>query len=90
VLTSFSTSTAKKHTSSVVPVERIERAILLIRGHKVMLDRDLAELYGVVFPLQIGGTRGILFLWERRDAVIRLVATSKNSNKSLQTIDLPA
>ena len=32
---------------SVVPVERIERAILSIRGEKVMLDDDLAELYGV-------------------------------------------
>ena len=30
-----------------IPVERIERIILLIRGHKVMLDRDLAALYGV-------------------------------------------
>ncbi len=27
--------------------ERIERKILLIRGQKVMLDADLAELYGV-------------------------------------------
>lgn len=33
--------------SSLVPVERIEKAIYLIRGEKVMLDRDLAELYGV-------------------------------------------
>jgi hypothetical protein len=32
---------------SLVPVERIERAILSIRGEKVMLDSDLAELYGV-------------------------------------------
>ena len=30
-----------------VPIERIESAILFIRGHKVMLDRDLAALYGV-------------------------------------------
>jgi len=30
-----------------IPAERIERSILLIRGQKVMLDRDLAELYGV-------------------------------------------
>ncbi len=37
----------KKCANSLVPVERIERAILLIRGHKVMLDRDLAELFGV-------------------------------------------
>jgi hypothetical protein len=32
---------------SLIPVERIERSILLIRGQKVMLDRDLAHLYGV-------------------------------------------
>jgi len=31
----------------LIPAERIEKAILLIRGHKVMMDRDLAELYGV-------------------------------------------
>ena len=31
----------------LVPAERIERSILLIRGQKVLLDRDLAELYGV-------------------------------------------
>jgi hypothetical protein len=30
-----------------IPMERIEKAILLIRGHKVMLDADLATLYGV-------------------------------------------
>jgi len=28
-----------------IPVERIEQAILLIRGQKVMLDADLAKLY---------------------------------------------
>ena len=33
--------------SSLIPVERIERAIFLIRGQKVMFDRDLAELYEV-------------------------------------------
>jgi phage regulator Rha-like protein len=31
----------------VIPIERIERSILLIRGEKVMLDADLAEIYGV-------------------------------------------
>ena len=30
-----------------VPTELIEQKILLIRGHRVMLDTDLAELYGV-------------------------------------------
>jgi hypothetical protein len=38
---------ATKDKKSLVPVEQIENAILLIRGQKVMLDRDLAELYGV-------------------------------------------
>ena len=32
---------------AVIPVERIERLIFLIRGQKVMLDYDLADLYGV-------------------------------------------
>ena len=31
----------------MIPVERIENKILLIHGHKVMLDVDLAELYNV-------------------------------------------
>ena len=33
--------------SSLIPAERIERRILLLRGQRVMLDFDLAELYGV-------------------------------------------
>jgi hypothetical protein len=33
--------------SSLILVERIEKAIYLIRNEKVMLDRDLADLYGV-------------------------------------------
>jgi hypothetical protein len=32
---------------SIIPAERIEHYILLIRGHKVMLDSDLAKLYAV-------------------------------------------
>ena len=41
---------AKKSTiteSPIVPVERIESRIYFIRGEKVMLDADLAELYQV-------------------------------------------
>jgi hypothetical protein len=32
---------------SLVPLERIERVILVLRGHKVMPDSDLATLYAV-------------------------------------------
>ncbi len=37
----------KQTTTSISPVERIEGSILLIRGHNVMLDEDLARLYQV-------------------------------------------
>jgi len=33
---------------SAALVERVERRIFLIRGEEVMLDSDLAEMYGVV------------------------------------------
>jgi hypothetical protein len=36
-----------KKTTTLIPDERIERAILLLRGQRVMLDADLAALYGV-------------------------------------------
>jgi hypothetical protein len=36
-----------KNHQMIIAVERIERAIYLIRGQKVMLDADLAWLYGV-------------------------------------------
>jgi len=33
--------------SLIIPDERIEKTILLIRGQRVIIDADLAELYGV-------------------------------------------
>ncbi len=36
-----------KGIESPVPLERIQQAILLIRGKRVMLDANLAKLYGV-------------------------------------------
>lgn len=32
---------------SIIPIERIERRILVVRGHRVVIDADLAGLYGV-------------------------------------------
>ena len=37
---------ASRHRA-LVPVEDISRAILVLRGHKVLLDAELAALYGV-------------------------------------------
>ena len=33
--------------TDIIPLETIEQCILLIRGHKVMIDADLADIYGV-------------------------------------------
>ena len=38
---------AKKATS-IIPIERIQQCIYLVRKQKVMLDKDLAALYGVI------------------------------------------
>lgn len=34
-------------TKSLIPTERITNAMLVLHGHKVLLDADLAALYGV-------------------------------------------
>jgi hypothetical protein len=34
-------------SDKLIPVERVERAILVIHGQKVILDAELADLYGV-------------------------------------------
>lgn len=36
-----------RQNKSVIPIERIERTIYLVRNQKVVLDKDLAVLYGV-------------------------------------------
>jgi len=33
--------------NNIIPVEKAENRIYLLRGKKIMLDKDLAELYGV-------------------------------------------
>ncbi len=41
------TNTHQTGRTALIPVERIERTIVRLRGHNVMLDADLAALYGV-------------------------------------------
>lgn len=33
--------------NAIIPIEKIDQAIIMIRGQKVMIDSDLAEIYGV-------------------------------------------
>ena len=37
----------KDGSRSIIPIERIEKVIYIMRGHKILLDRDLALLYNV-------------------------------------------
>ncbi len=45
--------TTMNNVAELIPVERIQNFIFLIRGEKVMLDSHLAELYGVETRLLI-------------------------------------
>ncbi len=38
---------ARSSQASLLPVEHISRSILVLRGQRVILDRDLAAIYGV-------------------------------------------
>jgi len=37
----------EQHATSIIPQEKIERSIIYLRGQKVMIDADIAELFGV-------------------------------------------
>lgn len=64
-----------------LPVELIERRIYVIRGHKVMLDSDLAELYQVpTFRLNEAVKRNRLRFPE--DFMLQLTAEEADSLKS--------
>lgn len=45
--TTIATRPKTKTAGALIPAERIQRSILLIRGERVILDADLANLYGV-------------------------------------------
>jgi hypothetical protein len=38
---------SKNDDCALVPIEQISSSILLVRGHRAILDRDLAAIYGV-------------------------------------------
>ena len=83
--------------SSLIPVERIEKAIYLIRVQKVMLDRDLAELYEIetrVLNQAVGRNRerfpsDFAFELTREEIMgISQIVTSSNLRFLLKVIDV--
>lgn len=75
-------SAKPKVENSLIPVERIASRISLIRGKKVMLDADLAAMYGVL-------TNNLNLAVRRNERRFRKISCSKLSalwlRKSRQT-----
>jgi len=44
---------SKTPTSTAIPIDQISRSIVIVRGHKVLLDAELAALYGVATKVLI-------------------------------------
>jgi hypothetical protein len=63
--------------TALIPVDKIERAILQIRGRKVLLDADLAELYGVETKVLNQAVRRNLDRFPE-DFMFQLTAEEKN------------
>jgi hypothetical protein len=82
----------------MIPVEKIEQSILLIRGEKVMLDRDVADLYGVETKILHQAVRRNIerfpedFMFAlTRDEIIRIsqiVTSSEIKSLSVNNIDI--
>jgi hypothetical protein len=80
---------SKSKGLDVMPTERITQSILVLRGHRVLLDADLAELYGVTtkrFNEQVRRNRErfpedfIFRLTDEEAAILRSqIATSSSS-----------
>jgi ORF6N domain-containing protein len=80
--------TKKPSEPELVPTEVVERRILLIRGHKVMLDSQLAELYEVrTFRLNEAVKRNRRRFPE--DFMFRLTAEEAGSLRSRIAISKP-
>ena len=77
-------------STELIPVERIETKIFLLRGQKVMLDRDLAALYGVatgVLNQAVKRNRARFppdFMFELTREVILRISQSVISSRSLK------
>jgi len=70
------------------PLEKIASRILLLRGHRVMLDADLAALYGVStkrFNEQVQRNRDRFpadFMFRRRDQEVRILRSQFATSSS--------
>jgi hypothetical protein len=71
----------KNKGNAPVPIERINHSILLVRGHKVLLDADLAELYGVATKVLLQAVKRNLERFPR-DFMLQLTAKEWSTLRS--------
>ncbi len=76
-------SKKRKQTAELIPPDVIEKRIYLIRSHKVMLDSDLAELYGVETRALVQGIKRNLDRFPRG----LHVSTDKRGARALEITD---
>ena len=62
-------------SKDIIPVELLARTILVLRGQKVLLDADLARLYGVTTKVSESGGEA------QRRSVSRTTSCSSSRRK---------
>ena len=81
--------------STLIPIARIEKAIFFIRGEKVMLDSDLAKLYGVTTKRlneQVKRNRGRFpedFMFQLTSEEAKLLQSSRSQSATSHSLGLP-
>jgi len=73
----------------LVPIEHISRSILVLRGHKVLLDEQLAALYGVATGALVQAVKRNIRRFPP-DFMFQLTAAERNVLRSQSVISTPS
>jgi hypothetical protein len=72
-----------------VPIEHISRSILVLRGHKVLLDEELAALYGVTTGALVQAVKRNIGRFPP-DFMFQLTTAERNVLRSQPVISTPS
>src|SRR5581483_2495611 len=80
---------ASRRRPALMPVEHISRSILVLRGHKVLLDEELAALYGVTTGALVQAVKRNISRFPS-DFMFQLTTTERNVLRSQSVISTPS
>ncbi len=80
---------ASRRRLAPVPVEHISRSILVLRGHKVLLDEELAALYGVTTSALVQAVKRNIGRFPP-DFMFQLTAAERDVLRSQSVISTPS